>query len=103
MRLAIIADIHGNVLALEAVLEDLAGRKPDAVVNLGDCVSGPLWPRQTLDLLMEKKFPTVRGNHDRWVADANFSSLGPSDVFARRELDGPCTAGLGALPTPLGL
>jgi predicted phosphodiesterase len=46
MHLAILADIHGNVLALEAVLADLEHRKADNVVNLGDCVSGPLWPRE---------------------------------------------------------
>ncbi|CEJ09983.1 Calcineurin-like phosphoesterase superfamily domain protein [bacterium YEK0313] len=47
MRLAVIADIHGNVLALDAVLADVAGRGADRIVNLGDCVSGPLWPRET--------------------------------------------------------
>ena len=66
MRLAVIADIHGNVAALEAVLADVRARGADGIVNLGDCVSGPLWPRETLDLL-ESWAPTVRGNHDRWV------------------------------------
>ena len=48
MRLAVVADIHGNLPALEAVLDDLGWRQVDAVVNLGDCASGPLWPRETL-------------------------------------------------------
>ena len=52
MRIAILADIHGNLLALEAVLTDLKGRKVDEFVNLGDCVSGPLWPRETVELLI---------------------------------------------------
>ncbi len=51
MRLAVIADIHGNVAALEAVLADVKARGADGIVNLGDCVSGPLWPRETMDLL----------------------------------------------------
>jgi predicted phosphodiesterase len=38
MRIAILADIHGNVLALEAVLTDLQSRKVDKFANLGDCV-----------------------------------------------------------------
>jgi predicted phosphodiesterase len=50
-RLAVISDIHGNVLALEAVLADIETRGADAIVNLGDCVTSPLWPRETLDVL----------------------------------------------------
>jgi Calcineurin-like phosphoesterase len=69
MRIAIFADIHGNILALEAVLTDLQSRRVDKFVNLGDCVSGPLWPRETAELLMRLSWPTVRGNHDRWVTD----------------------------------
>ena len=69
MRIAVIADIHGNILALEAVLADLARRGgADRVVNLGDCVSGPLWPRETMERLEALGWPTVRGNHDRRVA-----------------------------------
>jgi len=41
----------------------------DCIVNLGDCVSGPLWPRETIELLMRLDWPTIRGNHDRWVTD----------------------------------
>jgi predicted phosphodiesterase len=42
MRLAVLADIHGNLPALDAVLDDLERRRVDGVVNLGDCASGPL-------------------------------------------------------------
>ena len=94
MRLAVIADIHGNVLALEAVLADIARRKADLTIDLGDCVSGPLWPRETFDLLEKLKLPTVRGNwerlavrgnHDRVLCDPP-EGLGPSDRFAVAEL-----------------
>ena len=44
MRLAVIADIHGNVAALQAVLADVKTRGADRIINLGDCVSGPVWP-----------------------------------------------------------
>jgi predicted phosphodiesterase len=103
MRLAILADIHGNVLALEAVRRDLARRYVDRVVNLGDCVSGPLWPRETADLLMETGWPTVRGNHDRWVLDTSSKDHGSSDAFAYRELDAKQRAWLGDLPASLNL
>ena len=69
MRIAILADIHGNVLALEAILADLESRKVDEYVNLGDCVSGPLWPRETAELLIRLGRPTVRGNHDCRMTD----------------------------------
>ncbi|TIT30318.1 MAG: metallophosphoesterase family protein, partial [Mesorhizobium sp.] len=69
MRIAVLADIHGNLLALDAVLDDLKHRGgADITVNLGDCVSGPLWPRETMERLQALKLPTVRGNHDRRVA-----------------------------------
>ena len=68
MRIAVIADIHGNLPALEAVLADIRHRKADRVINLGDCVSGPLWPSEVVDLLMARDDLTIRGNHDRWVS-----------------------------------
>jgi predicted phosphodiesterase len=98
MRLAIIADIHGNVLALEAVIADLVEAAPDLVVNLGDCVSGPLWPRETLDILMAKDWPTVRGNHDRWVAKTPRVEQMGSDAHAYDALDARGRDWLGALP-----
>jgi predicted phosphodiesterase len=42
MRFAAIADVHGNHLALEAVLADIRPRASSEIVNLGDCLSGPL-------------------------------------------------------------
>ncbi|GAA4416559.1 metallophosphoesterase family protein [Quisquiliibacterium transsilvanicum] len=44
MRIAAISDILGNLPALEAVLADIAGRGADLMVQLGDAISGPLWP-----------------------------------------------------------
>jgi len=98
MRLAILADIHGNVLALEAVLVDLEHRRVDQIVNLGDCVSGPLWPRETAELLIRLDWPTVRGNHDRWVTDWPPQKHYPSDAFASRALDPAQLTWLGSLP-----
>lgn len=83
MRIAVIADIHGNILALDAVLEDIAQRGgTDLTVNLGDCVSGPLWPRETFERLEALDWPTVRGNHDRRAALDPLDEMGPSDRFA---------------------
>ena len=54
MRFAAIADIHGNCAALEAVLADIAaqGIATDSIVNLGDCLSGPLEAGRTADMLL---------------------------------------------------
>ncbi|QCK86546.1 metallophosphoesterase family protein [Phreatobacter aquaticus] len=103
MRLAVIADIHGNVLALDAVLADIAARDLTRIVNLGDCVSGPLWPRETAERLMALDLPTVRGNHDRWVATEDPEKMYFSDRFALDELPAEAIAWLGGLPTMLDL
>jgi predicted phosphodiesterase len=90
MRLAVLSDIHGNLPALEAVLKDLRSRGADAVVNLGDSLSGPLLPLETAAFLMAQDWPTLAGNHERQVLDD--PDPGPSDAYARacltpRELD----------------
>ncbi|MDP3410857.1 metallophosphoesterase [Bosea sp. (in: a-proteobacteria)] len=87
MRIAVLADIHGNFDALEAVVEDLERTRPDLVVNLGDCLSGPLKARETADLLMSKDWLTVRGNHDRHLIERPLDQLGPSDRAAAEQLE----------------
>jgi putative phosphoesterase len=66
MRVAVLSDIHGNADALQAVLADVKRRSPDAIVNLGDCFSGPLDIVRTHEMLASAGIAaTVRGNHDR--------------------------------------
>ncbi|HQU68149.1 MAG TPA: metallophosphoesterase family protein [Albidovulum sp.] len=70
MRIAVLSDIHGNADALEAVLRDVKRRSPDAIVNLGDCFSGPLDILRAHELLAGAGVTaTVRGNHDRALLD----------------------------------
>jgi hypothetical protein len=47
------------------VLKDIADLGITEIVNLGDHVSGPLEPSRTADLLIERGFPSVRGDQDR--------------------------------------
>jgi predicted phosphodiesterase len=98
MRIAVFADIHGNILALESVLSDIRARGVDLIVNLGDCVSGPLWPRETFERLQQLDAPTARGNHDRQVATFDRTAMGASDRFAFDELSAEQRDTLGQLP-----
>lgn len=100
-RIALVSDIHGNVAALEAVLADLDARGLDTVVNLGDHVSGPLWPYETAALLMAHGWPSIRGNHDRMVTHDPPAAHGPSDAFAAAAIDEAQRAWLAALPATL--
>ena len=100
MRIAVLADIHGNILALDAVLADLARRGgADLVVNLGDCVSGPLWPRETVERLMAlalaDRARQSRPPRRRWIRSIE---MGPSDRFAHDRLTPAQRDWLGALP-----
>ena len=61
MKLAVLSDIHGQMLALRAVLADIARQGVDQTVNLSDILSGPLQPAETADLLMTQNFATIRG------------------------------------------
>lgn len=86
MRIAVISDIHGNRLALEAVEADIAMVGVDATINLGDLFAGPLDPVGTADLLIERDYPTVIGNHDRYIAEGLPPSKEPVDRFVTERL-----------------
>ncbi len=69
MKVGIIADIHGNLEALNSVMEDLERYDPDALVCLGDLVGFGPHPSEVVGLVQELGIPTVRGNHDDAVGD----------------------------------
>ena len=86
-RIAVLSDIHGNLLALEAVMADVRDQAPDAVVNLGDHLSGPLQARDTADLLMTcTDWIQIRGNHDRQLVECVPGTMGLSDAAAYAQL-----------------
>ncbi len=64
-QIAVLSDIHGNSLALKAVLEDINERKIQSIFNLGDSLYGPLDPIGTADILIELNIPSICGNEDR--------------------------------------
>ncbi|HEY8851027.1 MAG TPA: metallophosphoesterase family protein [Gemmatimonadaceae bacterium] len=69
MRYALISDIHANLPALRAVLDDIDARKDvDAVYHLGDLTGYAPWPNEVVSLLREREIPGVAGNYDSTVA-----------------------------------
>src|ERR687885_2188045 len=71
MRIAVLADIHGNLPALDAVLADVDRAGVDAIVLAGDVAAGPM-PVATLDRLAERSdvLASVMGNGDREMVEA---------------------------------
>ena len=98
-RIAVLSDIHGNILALEEVLKDIERREIDLIVNLGDHVSGPLWPKETIDFLKQQDWVQISGNHDRQLINQNPKEYGLSDFFASQQLDSDDFNWLRALPS----
>jgi predicted phosphodiesterase len=97
MRLALVSDIHGNLPALRAVAAEIEAEHVDLVLNLGDTASGPLWPRETVQWLAERAWPTIAGNHERQALAATPSHVS-DDAFTAAELQAAERAWLAALP-----
>jgi putative phosphoesterase len=69
MRVALISDLHGNELALAAVLRAIAGAGADRVVCLGDTATLGARPREVLAMLRDAAIPCILGNHDEFLLD----------------------------------
>lgn len=70
MRIALIADIHSNIIALEAVMKAIKEHHPDMVLSLGDQVNLGPCPRETLALLKAENVTCLHGNHERYILSA---------------------------------
>lgn len=67
MKMAFISDIHGNGVALDAVLADIERKKVDKIYVLGDiCYRGPE-PKRSLELVQALQTEVIKGNADEWV------------------------------------
>lgn len=107
MRVAALYDIHANLPALEAVLEDVRSAQVDEIVVGGDVFPGPM-PRETLDLLLGLDVPVryILGNGDRAVCEV-MAGREPADVpepfretvrWTARQLDAARGRAMGAWP-----
>jgi putative phosphoesterase len=110
MRIAVLADIHGNLPALRAVLDELDREPVDAIVVAGDVAAGPM-VREALELLAARAEPVhwVSGNSEREALDV-YDGARPSDdpsgraaEWSARALDDRWRAELGSWPINLVL
>ena len=103
--LGVLYDIHGNLPALDAVLEETQLAGADRYLLGGDYALFGAWPAETVARLRELDATWIRGNVDRWVDDPGEDDL-PDEVRGaigrcRELLDAETIAGLGALPAAL--
>jgi putative phosphoesterase len=107
-RLALISDIHGNGVALDTVLADVADQEVDDIVCLGDVAAGGPQPRQVLRRLRGLGCRAVRGNADRWLLDGlppgaskATRRLAETVAWGRAQLGNDDLAYMAALPASL--
>jgi len=67
MRIALISDIHGNFVSLEAVLEDIERQRVNEIIFLGDAATLGPQPREVLQLLRQLGCPCIIGNHETYL------------------------------------
>lgn len=102
MRIAIVSDIHGNIIGLDACLADLTAQGgADVIVAAGDlCLDGPK-PKRVLKRLRDVGAQCLRGNTDRYIAEGG-TDEDPDELDWQRERIGPeWRAFLGRLPATL--
>ncbi|SHI66043.1 phosphoesterase, MJ0936 family [Clostridium cavendishii DSM 21758] len=69
MKIAIVSDIHGNLVALNRFLKVIDEEKIETILNLGDFIGG-LYPIEVLNIIKDdKRFISVLGNHDELHRD----------------------------------
>ncbi len=69
MRLAVLADIHGNLPALQAVQKELERLQPDFVILNGDLINPMPFNNEVVDSVRQAGWAVVRGNHEFYLLD----------------------------------
>jgi putative phosphoesterase len=102
-KIAVLSDIHGNNVALEAVLLDISRRNIDAVVNLGDSLYGSLNPLKTFHLLMEHNIAHIMGNCDRIILEPSEAGAGSTIHYVKKTLTKEALDWLEHLPNSISI
>lgn len=87
MKLAVLSDVHGNCLALDTVLADLAQVGVDQLVCNGDMIQGGPQPAETVQRLRELGCPVVMGNSDAWLLSGVETDAHPIPEARRAQLN----------------
>jgi len=108
MRIAIIPDIHGNGVALDAVLADLQQQAIDQIVCLGDAIQDGPQPAAVIQRLRDLACPVVMGNADAWLLsgeetgneDISSDLIWPSSACRLTWTNSCASTAPAAVPTP---
>ena len=106
VKIAVIADIHANLNALEAVLQDAESRGITVFLNAGDTIGFGAFPNEVIQTLYSKNALSVIGNYDLEVFDKNIRGKGPKKFaleYARKTLAKAYETYLRSLPSKLEL
>ena len=76
-RLAVLADIHGNLPALQVVIDDMAQFDVDHVVVAGDSVNWGPYSREVMEIISERRWAVIRGNNEFYALDYNTPRMPP--------------------------
>jgi putative phosphoesterase len=89
LRIAVVSDIHGNLLALDAVMTDVDAQGPDEIWCGGDLAWGGPWAAECIARVRDAGWPTVRGNTDVWITGDPQTVEGDAE---RKEIQGVAEA-----------
>ncbi|MFZ5806105.1 MAG: metallophosphoesterase family protein [Verrucomicrobiota bacterium] len=108
MKYGLFGDIHSNLEALEAVLEDMFAKGVEQMICLGDVVGYNANPSECLKMVRSLKCPIVKGNHDEEASeDRDISHFNPLALeslnYSRKQLSSEQKTFLRALPLQLSI
>lgn len=90
MRIAVISDTHGNLLALDAVLADLDSNGPlDEIIMAGDFAFGGPFPAECIERVREQGMRAVRGNTDEFIVEVATDGSRPAQIVESGQRHGP--------------
>ncbi|MYD11653.1 MAG: metallophosphoesterase family protein [Chloroflexi bacterium] len=108
-RLAVLADIHGNLPALRAVIDDMAQYEVDQVVVTGDSINWGPYSRGVMEVISERRWPVIRGNNELYLLDYD-TERAPAHwarftmpPYLRAQLGDQWASAIAALPDTLQL
>jgi putative phosphoesterase len=93
MKIAFISDIHGNAVALDAVLEDIRCQGADRIVVMGDISYRGPEPKRALELVRGLNTDVIKGNADEWTVRGVRAGEVPDAYLERMNLEREWTAG----------